>query len=152
MNYINWIRKKVGRERIFLNFAGACVTNEDGQILLQRRSDKNMWGFPGGAMELGESAEEAAAREVFEETGLHIKTDYLIGLYTKYFDEYPNGDQVQSILFFFKAHASSGDLKAENKETLELRYFDPEHIPPLVNIQHEDCLQDYLLNRRGIYR
>ncbi|MDQ0170542.1 8-oxo-dGTP pyrophosphatase MutT (NUDIX family) [Paenibacillus tundrae] len=51
MDYIKWIRSKVGTEMIILNFAGAIVLNEEGQILLQRRRDKNAWGFPGGAME-----------------------------------------------------------------------------------------------------
>ncbi|CAM3718823.1 NUDIX domain-containing protein [Marinicrinis lubricantis] len=66
MDYISWIRSRVGHNRIFLNFAGAIIANEAGEVLLQRRRDKGAWGFPGGAMELGESAEETAIREVLE--------------------------------------------------------------------------------------
>lgn len=61
-NYIGWIRNKVGHEEILLNFVGGCLFNEKGQVLLQRRQDKNKWGFPGGAMELAESAEVAVKR------------------------------------------------------------------------------------------
>ena len=89
-NYIEWIRGQVGHDQIFLNFSGACIRNDEGKILLQKRAaSKNMWGFPGGALEMGESAEEAAIRKVREETGLCIHADSLIGVYTKYSDEYP---------------------------------------------------------------
>jgi 8-oxo-dGTP pyrophosphatase MutT (NUDIX family) len=60
-NYISWIREKVGHNRIFLNVAGVVVFNEDGKVLLQKRSNnEELWGFPGGVIELGESALEAA--------------------------------------------------------------------------------------------
>lgn len=46
----------------------ACIRDEEGRILLLRRNDgDNLWGFPGGAMELGERAAEAVVREVYEE-------------------------------------------------------------------------------------
>ena len=72
-DYIKWIRNKVGHEQIFLKFGTACVTYDHGHILLQKRSaTEEQWGLPGGAMELGESAEEAAIREFREESGLVI--------------------------------------------------------------------------------
>ena len=58
-NYIQWIRSKVGHEKIMLIFAGGCIFNEKGEVLLQRRGDTNKWGFPGGAIELGETPEMA---------------------------------------------------------------------------------------------
>ncbi len=65
MDYIKYIRSKVGNDKIILNFSGGilCI---DGKILLQRRADKNKWGLPGGAIELGESAYEALEREFLE--------------------------------------------------------------------------------------
>lgn len=88
LDYIRFIREKLGPERIFLNFAGGLICNEEGEVLLQKRGDRNAWGFPGGAMELGESAEETAIREIYEETGLMVTVEHLIGVYTKYYDEY----------------------------------------------------------------
>ena len=64
------LRKKVGSAPLIM--VGACVLifNENNQLLMQLRKDNNCWGLAGGAMELGESLEEVAKREMFEETGL----------------------------------------------------------------------------------
>ncbi len=72
-DYINWIRSKVGHEKIILVFAGGCLFNNGGKVLLQKRGDFGKWGFPGGAIELGEKPEEAAIREFKEETGLGVE-------------------------------------------------------------------------------
>lgn len=54
MGYIEYIRSKIGHDKIFLNCVGAAIQDENGRVLLQRRADRNVWGFPGGVMELGE--------------------------------------------------------------------------------------------------
>ena len=50
--------------------ANGILFNESDEVLLQRRSDNGRWGLPGGRMEIGESAEECAVRETWEETGI----------------------------------------------------------------------------------
>ena len=45
-NYIQWLRSKVGHEKIILIFAGGCVINDKGEVLLQKRADSNKWVFP----------------------------------------------------------------------------------------------------------
>lgn len=152
MDYIKWIRSKVGSEMIILNFAGAIIVNEAGQILLQRRRDKNAWGFPGGAMELGESAEETAIREVKEETGLTIFIEKLIGVYTKYFDKYSNGDRAQTISFFYQGCISNGELISSNEESIELKFFNPDEMPDLFNQQHTDAFNDFRAQKVGVFR
>lgn len=152
-NYIRWIRSKVGKHKIILNFAGGCVVDHENRILLQKRAGQdNAWGFPGGAIELGESAEQAALREIFEETGLAVKVEKLIGVYSKYSDQYPNGDTAQPIVIFFLCSIVNGALNPNNSETLELRFFHRDEIPPLFNTQHQDMLNDYLSNKIGFYR
>lgn len=56
-DYIRWIRSKVGHEKVILVFAGGCIFSEKGEVLLQQRGDFCKWGFPGGAVELGETPE-----------------------------------------------------------------------------------------------
>jgi len=141
-NYIQWIRKKVGHEKIILVHAGGCIFNEQGEVLLQRRGDCNMWGFPGGALELGETPEMAAVREVKEETGLDVEVGKLIGVYTDTDAVCSNGDKYQSVCIAYELSVIGGELYCDNNETLELRYFPINDTPKLFCKQHEEMLED----------
>lgn len=152
-DYVPWIRQKVGHDPIFLNVAGIVVFDEHGKVLLQNRSkDEEQWGFPGGVMELGESAAETAIREVREETGLNVKIDSLLGVYTKYFHQYPNGDQAQPIAITFTGSIIDGELFVDGKETFDLRFFELDEVPKLFNSQHDDMLADVRYQRASVYR
>ena len=54
------------------------IRNEDKEILLQERTDRNMWGLPGGCQELGEDLRETAIREAYEETGIKLDIENLV--------------------------------------------------------------------------
>ncbi len=153
-DYIRWIRSLVGHSPIILNFAGAAIVDDSGQVLLQQRGDRanDVWGFPGGAVELGESIETAARREVLEETGLHVSVVELLGIYSRYTDEYPNGDVAQPITIFFRCVVESGSLAVDGGETVGLDYFALDDLPPLVNQQHRDAAHDLLTGRSGVWR
>ena len=61
--------------------AGAIVRDASGRVLLVQRANepsRGLWSLPGGRVEAGESPEEAAAREVFEETGLRVRVGELV--------------------------------------------------------------------------
>ncbi|NMO95333.1 NUDIX domain-containing protein [Paenibacillus lemnae] len=105
---------------------GAIIRDDQGRILLQRRSDYGDWGLPGGGMNAGESIEETMVREVHEETGL-VVTDYeLYAVYSgsrmKY--RYPDGNEVVFVMFIFNAKAAIAGKIAEDNKTL--RYTDKE--------------------------
>lgn len=148
MDYISYIRSKVGHDKIFINCVAAAIMNDEGEVLLQRRSDRNTWGFPGGVMELGESFISSLKREITEETGLVVEVENLIGVYSNYYDKYPNGDEAQPILLFFLCKKIKGKLSIDNDETLELKYFNRDTKPNLVNKQHNDMFKD-LFNRKN---
>ena len=139
-NYIKWLRSKVGHEKVILIFAGGCIFNERGEVLLQRRSDSGKWGFPGGAVELGETPEMAAVREIREETGLVVEPGRLIGVFTEFDMEYPNGDKAQSIVIAYEFTVTGGELACDRDETLELKYFSLSDVPQLFCRQHEELL------------
>jgi mutator protein MutT len=144
-DYIKQIRAKVGTMPIILNFGGACVVNDAGEILLQQRDKEGLkWGFPGGALDYGESFEQAAAREVKEETGIEVVIDKLLGIYDVYFAKYPNGDEAQTIVAFYVAHPVGGTFAIDNKETFNLKWYKPAELPELFNEQHRAMLADYL--------
>ncbi|MCL2499767.1 MAG: NUDIX domain-containing protein [Defluviitaleaceae bacterium] len=152
-DYIKWIRGKVGHEKIFLNCSGACIVNENNEILLQKRNkEDDIWGIPGGIVEIGESIEEAAIREVKEETGLDIKIENLIGVYSKYFFEYHNGDKAQTICYAFRANVIGGTLNIDNNETYDLQYFNRHNLPTLFAQQHTDMINDFFDKKVGVYR
>lgn len=81
MGYIGDMRKYIRHERLLI--AGASVfIHKDGKLLLQRRKDNDCWGEHGGCMELGETVEEVAKRELFEETGLTANSLELLGVFS----------------------------------------------------------------------
>ncbi len=141
-NYIQWIRKRVGHDKIILVHAGGCVFNDKGEVLLQRRGDCNKWGFPGGALEIGETPQMAAVREVKEETGPDVEVGDIIGVYTDTDAVCPNGDRYQSVCIVYELIAVGGELYCDNSETLELKYFPLDKTPELFCRQHEDMLND----------
>jgi len=153
-DYVKWIREKVGHENIFLNAAAAVIVNKNGEILLQRRGDFNKWGLLGGMMELGESAEETIIREVKEESGIDIKVEKLIGVYTKYVTEYPNGDKAQTVGIYFECSIiNDNGMKGYDKnETLELRFFKKDELPELFIQKQQDVINDFLNGNYGCYR
>ncbi|MBN2085537.1 MAG: NUDIX domain-containing protein [Anaerolineales bacterium] len=116
--------------------AAACIRDPQGRILLLRRSDgENLWSFPGGAVEPGESAGRAVVREVLEETGLKVEPVELIGIYTDpaYIFSYPNGDKVQPIVIFLECRVMGGDLRPDMDEIVGGSFFGPEdELPPLL--------------------
>ncbi|HFC12306.1 MAG TPA: NUDIX domain-containing protein, partial [Anaerolineae bacterium] len=105
-----------------------------------------------GVMELGESAETTAIREIKEETGLDVKVNHLIGVYTNYFAQYANGDRAQTIVFAFHCTILGGELSADRKETFDLAFFDPKEAPRLFSQDHRDLLEDGIAGRIGVFR
>ena len=70
MGYVSEIRKKIGHDPLLIVGASVIVTDERGRVLLQHRADNGLWGYHGGCVELAENTEDAARRELLEETGL----------------------------------------------------------------------------------
>lgn len=102
--------------------AGTIPVRDDGSLLLVRRAIGpriGTWVFPGGYMDLGETAEEAAARETLEEACLEVRDLSLVGVFSR------PGPGVVVIVFeaLPVGEAAAGD------ETSEVRWFAPQHIP-----------------------
>lgn len=131
-DYLAWLRQRVGTQKILLVFASACVRDDAGRLLWQRRADFGWWGLPGGVLELDESLPECVVREVREETGLLVVPERLVGVYSSPdFDVlYPNGDQVQQATACFECRVVGGDLWPAAAETLDLRWHPLHDIPP----------------------
>ncbi|OOV37098.1 hypothetical protein BS756_09220 [Staphylococcus sp. MB371] len=146
MDYISSLRDKVGHTPVILVGALVLIFNKDKQVLLQLRRDNESWGLPGGTMELGESFEEAATREVYEETNLEIQNLKFIRNFSgkDYHMVYPNGDEAYTVTALFESEEYEGELSADIKETQNLKFFDLDKLPQ--NISPPVKMEEFILN------
>ena len=146
MGYIMELRKLVGSRPLIM--AGSCVLvfNDSNDLLLQQRSDTLDWGTIGGSIEPGESFEEAAERELFEEAGIKAATYEFVKLLSgkdMYF-QYPHGDEVYNVMAIFEARGITGEPRINDDEGLELKYFSLEE-----RIEHLNPMTELVLRKAG---
>ena len=123
----------------------AVVTNDQGELLLQKRTDNELWGLPGGAMNIGESIAQAVMREVKEETSLDVEPTGVIGIYSDpgHVIAYADGEVRQEFSICFAARVVGGQLAVGDQESTEVRFIKPSDIDELpmgrstqLRIQH----------------
>jgi ADP-ribose pyrophosphatase YjhB (NUDIX family) len=122
--------------------AGAIFELEGEIVLVQRDIEPGYgkWTFPGGFVERGERAEDAAEREVLEECGLEIRTRGIIGLYS-YEGQIP-------AIAVFGADVIGGE-PVPLDETMDVKGFPRGGLPwsEMAFPSTEQALKDYLGNR-----
>lgn len=124
--------------------AAAIIVNENGQVLLQSRADRDKWGLPGGCQELGERFQDTIIREVKEETNLDVNEenlellDIVSGATRR--NDYPNGDVVINNTALYCVNKYSGKLQWD-KESKEMRFFALDNLPQ--NQNDRDLIERY---------
>lgn len=133
--YILDLRKTVGHKPLLQVGASVILVDRENRILLQLRSDNHCWGYAGGSVELDEVVEEAAKRELFEETGLIADKLELFGIFsgkeTHYV--YPNGDEVSTVDIVYVCREYHGTLKCQDGEVDKLKLFRVDEIPENIS-------------------
>jgi len=141
------MRELIGTRPLMVAGATVVVFNVMREILLQQRSDNNKWGFPGGAMEYGESLEETAIRELYEETGLMAKDLKFIDILSgeKEYYKYPNGDEIFGVTAVYTTSNISGILSINDNESLNIKFFPLDNLPSNLVEKARYIIQKHLL-------
>ena len=145
-DYILGLRTLVGHRPLLQLGASVIVVNARGEILLQKRADNGMWGYHGGSVELNERVEDAAARELLEETGLTAESLSLLGVFSgpDMAYTYPNGDQVSNVDIVFVCARYSGTVTPQEGEVSDLRFFLPDALPDEISPPNRKALDAYI--------
>ena len=123
--------------------SAVSIVAQEGGVLFVRRGNEpgyGLWSLPGGYVDQGEVVEEAAAREVREETGLQVEIGSLLGLYSD------AGRPV--ILVAYEAKVVGGSLAA-GPEVLDLGFFPPNDLPPLAFPRDKHLLEVWQQGKDG---
>jgi ADP-ribose pyrophosphatase YjhB (NUDIX family) len=113
--------------------AGVAIIDDEGQILLGRRSDDRTWCLPGGRLEPGESFTDCARRECLEELGFEVELDGIIAVLSNpetQIRRYPDGRVIQLAGVVFRGrlgpHRGDGD-----GEITEFDWFSSDQLPEI---------------------
>lgn len=133
MSYIMDLRKYIGHDPVIGIGATTLVFNNNNELLLNLRTDTNTWGIPGGSMELYETIEETAIRELKEEAGIEAQDLKLLGILSgkEYYFEYPNGDKMCTVIVLFKVENYNGEITINDEESKELKFFSLNNLPKM---------------------
>jgi len=111
----------------------AFIQDDEGRILMIRRTDNDLYSIPGGQLELGETLAQAAVREVREETGIECEVTGVIGLYSNpnHVIAYDDGEVRQEFSICFRADPLGGLLRGSS-ESKEVDWVESNRISDLV--------------------
>jgi ADP-ribose pyrophosphatase YjhB (NUDIX family) len=147
--YVRELRAKIGTT--VLEVPSVSILTFDGRqrVLLVRHVEGNDWTTPGGMVEPYETPADAAVREMWEETGLHVTLTHIVGVFGGEIcsGTYSNGDRISWVSTVFAATPAGGTMKPDGEETLEVRYFTRDecaalrckpHIPLMLDAGYAD--------------
>lgn len=102
------------------------VQDQEGRLLLIRKTDNGLWALPGGGHDIGERISDTATREVEEETGIKVEVSTIIGVYTdpEHVMAYDDGEVRQQFSLLFRARPIGGELRTSS-ESKEVRWVTP---------------------------
>ena len=123
--YVRQLRDYVGPMRLLLPSVSAHVFDARGKLLLVEQRDSKVWSTPGGVLEPNERPADGVVRETWEETGLLITPEYVLGVFggPDCVVRYPNGDEAQYVITAFGCRVVGGTLRPDGKEIRAAQYW-----------------------------
>ena len=130
-DFIRTLRASAGRQLLWLPGVTAIVFDDEGRVLLGRRSDTRKWSVIGGIPEPGEQPADCAVREVHEETAVHCVPERVVLVQAQQPVTYENGDVCQYMDITFRCRAVGGEARVNDDESLEVGWFAVDALPEL---------------------
>ena len=143
-DYLKDLREKTGHMPLVLPHAVVIIINNQNEILLEERADDGFFDFPGGGIDLKETAEEAAARELKEETGLTANRLELFKVYSGEITHYVyfNGDEIYGVDCVYICRDYSCELKPQLSEVKRLFFASLDQMPEKMSPRNKQIIKD----------
>lgn len=137
-------------KKVFQLFGASVIIYKEDKILLQQRKDNKCWGYHGGRVEFGEIVEDAARRELLEETGLKANTLKLFGVFSgpELHHIYPDGNEVSIIDTVYLCNDFTGKPVYQEAECLDLQWFNINNIPENLSPPIKPALNKFIESQR----
>lgn len=152
-DYLKELREKVGHMPLVIPHSVVVLFNDKDEILLEERSDDGYFDFPGGGIDLKESGEEAAKRELFEETGLTAEELRLFNVYTGEITKYVyfNDDVIYGVDLVYLCYKYHGELIPQREEVKSLKFYSINDMPIKMSIRNKQIIKDLLSRRKDLH-
>ena len=153
-DYISRIRAKIGNDLLILTGTSAVVVNPQNEVLLQLRSDLDIWTLLGGYLDPGEDVADGIIREVREEAGITVVPERIVAVLSgrDHFHTYDNGHQVAIINICFRCQPLDDRAPQPNDdESVDVRYFPPDQLPDNTFPWHRTLIEKALGDKVTAY-
>ncbi|MGP3953302.1 NUDIX hydrolase [Streptomyces sp. 7N604] len=130
-DFIRELRASAGHQLLWLPGVSAIVFDDDGRVLLGRRTDTGRWSIIGGICDPGEQPAQTAVREVYEETAVRCVPERVVLVQALDPIEYPNGDLCQFMDITLRCRAVGGEARVNDEESLDVAWFPLDRLPDL---------------------
>ena len=142
-DYMRSLREAVGHRLLLVPSVAAIIRDDHGRVLLIQ-TPSGRWSLPAGAIEPGESPEDAVAREVAEETGLTVQAAHLTAAVggAPFRARYPNGDEVEYTVCVFTCAVDEATLVAVDGEASAFYWAEPDEVLDLLDLPYPPHLFD----------
>ena len=135
---------EINRYRNPLPTVDIIIELEAGIVLIKRKNPPPGWAIPGGFIDYGECAEDAAVREALEETGLRVSLKRLLGVYSR-----PDRDPRHHTISAVFVATASGEPRGLD-DAAEAAVFSEGDLPESIAFDHAEILEDYFASLRNI--
>jgi ADP-ribose pyrophosphatase YjhB (NUDIX family) len=131
--FIASLRAKVGADLLLVPTVAILARDADDRLLLVQDVESDLWGCPAGIVEPDESPADAAVRETWEESAVHVALNAVAGVFggSRCRRTYPNGDRLAWVATVFHARALSGTPRGDGVETRDARFFSARDVAAL---------------------